>query len=70
MYAIGLGHKLSTIMSAILSASPCLFKPFKPNGISHYQLDQSISVLRVVGWYFSFCIQILIEHSVNKQWRL
>ena len=26
--------------------------PFKLNGISHcYQLDQSISVLRVVGWY-------------------
>ena len=24
---------------------------FKPNGISHYyQLDQSISALRVVGW--------------------
>ena len=29
--------------------------PFKPNGISHcYQLDQSISILRVVGWYFTF----------------
>ena len=29
--------------------------PFKPNGISHsYQLDQSIYILRVVGWYFSF----------------
>ena len=29
--------------------------PFKPNGISHfYQLDQSIYVLRVVGWYYSF----------------
>ena len=29
--------------------------PFKPNGISHYyQLDQSISVLRVDGLYFSF----------------
>ena len=32
-----------------------MFNPFKPNGISHsYQLDQSISVFRVVGWYFSF----------------
>ena len=31
------------------------FNPFKPNRISHCsQLDQSISVLRVVGWYFSF----------------
>ena len=30
------------------------FNPFKPNGISHcYQLEQSISVLRDVGWYFS-----------------
>ena len=29
--------------------------PYKLNGISHsYQLDQSISVLRVVGWNFSF----------------
>ena len=29
--------------------------PFKPNGISHcYQLDQSISFLRVFGLYFSF----------------
>ena len=26
--------------------------PFKPNGISHSY--QPISVLRVVGWYFSF----------------
>ena len=32
-----------------------IFNPFKPNGISYsYPLDQSISVLRVVGWYFSF----------------
>ena len=29
--------------------------PFKPSIISHcYQLGQSISVLRDVGWYFSF----------------
>ena len=29
------------------------FNPFMPNGISHrYQLDQSISVLRGVRWYF------------------
>ena len=32
-----------------------VFDPFMPNGISHsYQLDQSISVLRGVRWYFSF----------------
>ena len=31
------------------------FNPLMPNGLSlSYQLDQSISVLRVVGWYFSF----------------
>ena len=31
------------------------FNPFMPNGISHsYQLEQSISVLRDVRWYFSF----------------
>ena len=29
--------------------------PFVLNGISHSsQLDQSISILRVIGWYFSF----------------
>ena len=33
-----------------LDANVPLFNPFKLNGISHcYQLDQSISVLRVVG---------------------
>ena len=30
-----------------------LFNLFMPNGISHrYRLEQSISVLRVAGWYF------------------
>ena len=33
------------------------FNPFMPNGISQfYQLEQSFSVLRVVGWYFSFLL--------------
>ena len=33
--------------------------PFKPNGISHYyQLDQFISALRVVRWYFSFLFNL------------
>ena len=46
-----------------------IFNPFKLNGSSHPNLiDKSISVLRVVGWFFIF-IQILIEHSVSKQWR-
>ena len=40
--------------------------PCKPNEISKcYQLDQSISALRVVGWYFTFC-QISIEHNVSN----
>ena len=43
---------------------------FMPNGISQcYQLDQSIStsILRDMGVVF-ILIQILIEHSVSKQW--
>ena len=36
------------------------------NGISHScQLDQSVSILSVVGWYFLY----LIEQSVGKSWR-
>ena len=32
-----------------------VINPFMPNGISqHNQFDQSISVLRVAGLYFSF----------------
>ena len=38
-----------------LESSICLINPFMPNGIYHtYQLDDSISNFRVVGWYFSF----------------
>ena len=45
--------------------------PFEPNEISHsYQLDQSISVLRIVGWYFSFLFKNLQEISVSKQWKI
>ena len=41
--------------------------PFMQNGISHcYELDESISNFRVVGWYFSFFIQILKITSVCK----
>ena len=40
-----------------------MFNQFKPNGISHYyQLDQSIFVLRVVGWYFSFLFEFLLNN--------
>ena len=50
-------------------SSVCPFNPFMPNGIyHHYQLDESISGLRDVGWYFVFIfIQILKETSVSKQ---
>ena len=38
------------------------FNPFKPNRISQsYQLDQSISVLRVVGSYFSFVFKFWLK---------
>ena len=47
---------------------------FRPNGISHsYQLDQSISILRVVGCYFFFnfnrtickqALETLIRHHI------
>ena len=41
------------------------FNPFMPNVFSHpYQLNESISNFRVVGWYFS-----LKDTSVSKQWR-
>ena len=39
--------------------------PLKPNGISHsYQLDQSISLSRVVGGIFHF-----YSNFDSKQWR-
>ena len=38
-----------------VAASKERVNPFLQNGISHpYQLDQSISILRVFGCYFSF----------------
>ena len=44
--------------------------PFMLNGISHrYQLEQSISVLRDVRWYFFIFIQVLKENYATKQWR-
>ena len=36
--------------------------PYKPNGISHfYQWDQSISIFKVVGSYFSFLFKIRLN---------
>ena len=41
-------------MKATLSQHEVI-NPFKFNGISHsYQLDQSISVLKIIGRYYSF----------------
>ena len=58
------------IKSLELIVFSILINPFKPNEISHfYHLDRSMFVLRVVWWYFTFFIQILIEHSVSKLWR-
>ena len=40
------------------------------NGISHfYHFAQSISVLRVVRWYFHFLFEILLERSMSNLWR-
>ena len=50
---------------------PHYIKPFMLNGISHcYQLDQSISVLRVDGRYFFFFNQTLNETYICVLWRL
>ena len=44
-----------------------IINPFMPYKISHhYQLDHSISVLRVAGSYFLHLIQIVLEHVVSK----
>ena len=44
----------------------CINFALKQNGISHsYHSDQSMSVLRIVGLYFSFSF-VLMEHSVCK----
>ena len=43
-----LDYKICTKIAWFRSSNP-----FIPNGISYrYELEQSISVLRVVGWYF------------------
>ena len=58
----------------------CIINPFMPNGIFHcYELDESISNFRVVGWYFSLlsnfkrnsCKQT-VENLVRRRtlWRL
>ena len=46
-----------------------MFNPFKPNGIFHScQLEQFITVLRVVEWYFSFLFNSLYNSlKVNSR---
>ena len=59
MHQLALNHRLRNVSNDFLfiyfRTEMSSVSPYKPNGNSHdYQLDQSISVLRVVGWYFSF----------------
>ena len=45
----------SSTGSFVLNNRIVCLNSFKLNGISHsYHFDQSISILRVVGWYFFF----------------
>ena len=47
-----------SVSVAILYIVSCIMNPFMPNGTSvSYQLDQSISILRVVVGYFSFLLR-------------
>ena len=48
-------YVLTTAESSVKIWMVNIFNAFKPNGISHSdQLEQSISILRDVEWYFSF----------------
>ena len=65
-------YTFSVIVAAKTTSFHIYVDPFKPNGIYHsYPSDQFISILRVAGGggVFFISIQILIEHSVSKQWR-
>ena len=57
-YPKSIAYNLETELSrgrTLLRCAGTNLKPVMPNGISlFYQLDQSISILSVVGWYFSF----------------
>ena len=49
------GNVLFNISRATRQSYQSLFEPFKPNGISHcYQMEQTISVLRDVEFFFLF----------------
>ena len=64
-------EKKSLLESRDFSAGYKYINPFKPNRLAYlYQQDEPISNFRGVGLYYSFLfiIQILIEHSVGKQW--
>ena len=60
-------HKLMYAGSQLSDRCPLGYLLSKSLDNSH-QLDQSISILRVVRQYFTFLL-ILIKHSVRKQWR-
>ena len=49
-----------------IAAKPLQFSLFQQNGISHsYKLGQSISVLKVMLWYFSFSFKF--KYRISKQ---
>ena len=53
--AAGVINWLIILFCCLLIFFKLNFNPIKPMGISQsYQLDKSIYVLRVVGWYFPF----------------
>ena len=59
---------LRKFRQCVLTTVAVVLNPFMPNGFPYaYQLDQSISVIRVVACWvvFFIFIQILIEHSVS-----
>ena len=50
-----MNHNFETILVIETMVEIESINPFKPNEITNvYQVYQSITVLRVVGWYFSF----------------
>ena len=51
-------HHISTLIHISNDLLSMNLDPFKPNGINHhYQSEQSISILRDVGWYFPLLLK-------------
>ena len=57
----------SSTGSFVLNYRIVCLNSFKLNGISHsYHFDQSISILRVVGWYFFFSKSTFLKNSFRN----